>query len=963
MPPKGHPLLLASLLSVCFPTLLWLATHSKPVAAEPSQSMSRFTASNSARQEAVKAYRTLPLSFEANRGQTDGQVKFVARGEGYTLFLTPRAAVFSLRGYVKRTSENLDLCGESGAKVAVAYSPGQSENCNDESDAMRIELVGANAASEVAGVDELPGRNNYFVGNDPQKWRTNVPTYAKVRYRNVYPGIDLIFYGNQHELEHDFIVAPGANPRSITLGFDHAGKFEIDTAGDLVLRGSGGEVRLYKPLVYQESQHGRQTVAANYVLKGGWHVGFEIANYDRKRPLVIDPVLGYSTYLGGSGDDFGNAIALDASGMVYIAGQTASSDFPFTAGAYQTSLKGGSDDAFVAKFDPTKSGAASLIYSTYVGGSGTDRAFGIAVDPSTGVAYIAGDTNSTDFPTMNAYSSTFGGGNHDAFVTRLNAAGSTLLYSTYLGGSGDDHAFAIAADATGKAYATGTTSNNFPTTAANALQATQAGGGIFVDAFVAKIDTTLSGSPSLVYSSYLGGANGETDGYAIAADSAGHAYITGETFASTSFPITGSAFQPNLATVGQGDSGFDAFMTKLDTTQAGAASLIYSTYLGGANLDVGNGIAIDPGCAAACNVYVVGSTLSINFPTKNAFQAAPASAQQAFVTKFSSSGGVTYSTYLGGNTANGSEDLGFAIAADASGDAYVTGRTDSTNFPAFRSLQAMNGGGVGDAYLTKFDPSGKLLLSSYLGGNGQDRGFGIALDGAAVLGVYITGITNSTNFPTSAGAYQAQVKSGFDAFLTKVDDSEPDFGLVVVNATGTSICAANDSGCSMAVSQGGTATYNLEVVPFNGFNGAVAIGCSGTPTLTTCNPPASVTSNNYQFSVNVVTKPRSSNVLRFPRPGSTRIRQLMFPAAVLILGALVVGIFTVRRARWIFSATTAVVLISLLSACGGGGGGSGGGGGGNGGGGTIPGPYNFTITGNNQTINRTITLNLQVNKS
>ena len=522
-------------------------------------------------------------------------------------------------------------------------------------------------------------------------------------------------------------------------------------------------------MVYQESQRGRQTVAANYLLKGGGLVGFEIANYDRDRPLVIDPVLGYSTYLGGSSDDYGSAIALDASGKVYIAGQTASADFPFTAGAYQTSFKGGSDDAFVAKFDPTKSGAASLIYSTYVGGSGTDRAFGIAVNPSTGVAYVAGDTDSTDFPTMNAYSTTFGGGNHDAFVTQLNPAGSALLYSTYLGGTGDDHAFGIAADATGKAYATGTTSNDFPTTADNALQATQAGGGIYVDAFVAKIDTTLSGSPSLVYSSYLGGANGETDGYAIAADSAGQTYITGETFASTSFPITGSAFQPSLATAGQGNSGFDAFMTKLDTTRAGAASLLYSTYLGGSHLDVGNGIAIDPGCAAACNVYVVGSTLAINFPTQNAFQKAPASAQQAFVTKFNSSGGVTYSTYLGGNTANGSEDLGFAIAADASGDAYVTGRTDSTNFPVFRSFQGINGGGVGDAYLTIFDPSGKLLLSSYLGGNGQDRGFGIALDGAAIPGVYITGISNSTNFPTSASAYQAQVKSGFDAFLTKVD--------------------------------------------------------------------------------------------------------------------------------------------------------------------------------------------------
>ena len=957
---KGHSLLIVSLLGIGFATLHWRLTA--PVAAGPGQATSPYTASSSGRQEeVVMAYRNLPLSFEANRGQTDNQVKFIARGEGYTLFLTPRGAVFSLRWFVKRASEDSDLCGGSGAKVVRTHSRGKHDNCSYESDAMRIEFVNASTASEIAGVDELSGRSNYFVGNDPKKWRTDVPTFAKVRYRDLYPGIDLIFYGNQHQLEHDFIVAPGANPRAVTLGFHHAGKFKIDTGGNLVLKGSGGEVRLYKPLVYQEGQHGRQTVAATYVLKGDSHVGFEIANYDRKKPLVIDPVLGYSSYLGGSGDDYGNAIALDGGGKVYIAGQTVSSDFPFTAGVYQASFKGGSDDAFVAKFDPTKSGTASLIYSTYLGGSGTDRAFGIAVDSSTGIAYVAGDTNSTDFPTMSAYSFAFGGGNHDAFVTKLNAAGSALLYSTYLGGSGDDHAFSVAADTTGKVYATGTTSNNFPTTPGNALQPTQEGKGIYIDAFVAKIDTTQSGSPSLVYSSYLGGSNGETDGYAIAADSAGHAYIAGETFAATNFPITAGAFQPSLATTGQGNSGFDAFMSKLDTSQAGAASLVYSTYLGGGNLDVGNGIAIDPGCAAACNVYVVGSTLSINFPTKNAFQAAPASAQQAFVTKFDSSGGVTYSTYLGGNTANGSEDLGFAIAADSSGDAYVTGRTDSTNFPVFRPFQPASDGGVGDAYVTKFDPSGKLSLSSYLGGNAQDRGFGIALDGAAVPGVYITGTTNSTNFPTSAGAYQAQVKGGFDAFLTKVDDSAADFGLVVMGANGTSICAANDSGCSMAVSQGGTATYNLEVVPFNGFNGTVGISCTGTPALTTCNPPTSVTSANYQFSVNVVTTPRSSNLLRFPGVGSTRLQQSVFAAAVLSLCAVVMSFWVARRTHWMYVAATAVVFIGVLSACGGGGGG--GGGGGHGGGGTIPGPYSFTITGDNQSINRTITLSLQVNRS
>ena len=445
------------------------------------------------------AYSQLPLHFEANQGQTDAQVQFLVRGRSYSLFLTSTEAVLALTNRDKEgaeTSTPPHLSQSSDARLQTL----------DPRLVLRLQLVGANPNPQVRGLEELPGKLNYFLGNDPTRWRTNLPTYTKVKYQNVYPGVDLVYYGNQGQLEYDFVVAPGADPQAIQLTFEGADNLEVDVRGDLILQTAGGELRLHKPRVYQEIDGVQHEVSGSYVLLGtpapntqppAPAAGFAVAAYDPSRPLVIDPVLAYSTYLGGNDDDWGRGIAVDAAGNVYVTGQTYSTDFPILS-PFQPAA-GGSYDTFVTKLDATGS---TLLYSTYLGGSGGDRSQGIAVDAA-GNAYVTGQTYSTDFPTRNPFQAAFGGGS-DAFVTKLDAAGSTLLYSTYLGGSDDERGHSIAVDAAGNAYVTGQThSTDFPT-----LHPFQpAFGGGFFDAFVTKLDAAGS---TLRYSTYLGGSGGES---------------------------------------------------------------------------------------------------------------------------------------------------------------------------------------------------------------------------------------------------------------------------------------------------------------------------------------------------------------------------------------------------------------------------------------------------------------------
>ncbi len=703
----------------------------------------------------------LPLSFEANRGQTDSQVKFLARGRGYTLFLTAEEAVLSLR------------------------SAGP----------LRMRLVGAHPRPATVGEQELPGKSHYFIGNDPQKWRTNVPNYAAVRYRQVYPGVDLVYYGNEGQLEHDFVVAPGASPRAIRLRVEGADQVSLEENGDLRLLLAGRELRLLRPVIYQQEGAERRQIGGGYVLRARHEVGFQVGEYDRQKPLVIDPiVLSYSSFLGGNLDDEGNAIAVDSAGNAYVTGSTNSLNFP-VRGAFQGTKPNTPEvpDVFVAKVNPAGN---ALVYSTFLGGpgdnthNGNSTGYAIAVD-SSGAAYVAGETSTAKFPVQNAAQGAIGGVAPDAFVAKLNPAGSALAYSTYLGGNGDDYARGIALDSQGNAYVIGEThSTDFPTL--NAFRSTHgsAADPRFPDTSVTK----LNPAGALAYSTYLG----KSTGRAIAVDSAGSAYVTGEVTdaallgTSDLFPTTPGAFKT------QTSGGVETFVTKLNSQ---GNALAYSTVLGESNAYA---IAVD----SAGNAYVTGHTPNPQFPTTpNAFQRTFAGGpgfRDAFVTKLNPTGSaLVYSTFLGGNN----EDAGRAIAVDSVGFAWVTGFTRSTNFPVSGAFQQTFGGGTcgkpgetpvacSDVFITELNASGTaLVVSTFFGGNNEDEGHGIAVDSVGYP--YVTGFTRSANFPTR-NPFQAEFGGpagpppGTDAFVVKM--IEPP----IINPGGTVNGASFASGGAVA---------------------------------------------------------------------------------------------------------------------------------------------------------------------
>lgn len=660
-----------------------------------------------------------PLSFEPNRGQTDRPVDFLAHASGYTLFLSRAEAVTAL---------------QNGAAV-------------------RMRPVGANGSAPAQALESQPSKSNYFIGSVPRHWYTNIPNYAKIRYRNVYAGIDLIYHGNQRQLEYDFVVKPGADPRRILLEFLGATKAELDQSGDLVMHTAAGDLRWHKPVAYQEINGGRKLVGCDYLRKGG-RLGFRLAAYDKDKPLIIDPELEYSTYLGGSGYDQAFGVAVDADGSAYVTGNTSSANFP-VKNSYQGTLKTQYGNAFVTKFDSV----GKLVYSTYLGGSGDapfgtdgDFGFGIAVDRG-GNAYVTGLTYSPDFPTKNAYQQEPKNNdyNGNAFVTKLGASGSDLVYSTYLGGSGSQEGSGIAVDRHGSAYVAGeTTSSDFPLK--NAFQPVQNG---LYDGFLTKFDPS---GEALIYSTFLGGS-GEDGIFGVALDDAENAYVTGFT-QSLDFP-TKNAFQIDL-------KGFqDAFVAKFD---AAGTALVYSTYLGGSDNSLNSpgdfGFAIAVG--KHNDAYVTGYTGSSDFPTKNAFQdELKSSYSDAFVTKFGPGGALVYSTYLGGSGGYPG-DGGYGIAVDKAGRAYVTGITVSTDFPIKDAFQTSNRAPKsGNAFVTEFDVDGDALVySSYLGGSVFDTASGIALDKHG--DAYVVGLTFSADFPVTNNAFQPVFGGYADAFVTKI---------------------------------------------------------------------------------------------------------------------------------------------------------------------------------------------------
>jgi hypothetical protein len=748
----------------------------------------------------LASYGELPLSFEVNRGQTAAPVNYLARGSGYTLFLSA-------------TQATLGLTQQPAHKGASSVE-----------DVLRLGLVGANPAAAVVGLDRLPGVSNYFLGNEPSKWLTNVPNYGEVAYQNVYPGVNLVYYGNQGQLEYDFVLAPGADAGAIRLSVQGAQSVRLDAQGDLVLHTAGGDVVQHAPVVYQNIGGQRQAVAGRFVLEGNGQVGFRVGAYDRSAPLVIDPVLVYSTYLGGSGNDSAAGIAVDSAGNAYITGSTNSTNFP-TVGALQTTPSG----RFVSKLNAS---GTALVYSTYLGGTGNDsgNVTGIAVD-SAGDAYVTGSTTATNFPTTpGAYQTSLGQATGSAFVTKLNATGSALAYSTYLHGgspypqSSDSWATSIAVDGAGDAYVTGSTfDTSFPTTP-NAFQSGNPASGFYGNAgFVTKLNA--SGS-ALVYSTYLGGNNYNIDGFAtnigqaIAVDGAGDAYVTGTTYA-LDFPTTSGAFQPTNTS---GWYNGLAFVTELNPS---GTALVYSTYLGGyaGNGDAGNAIAVD----ASGSAYVTGYNFDQDFPTTpgafQTFQSGPS----AFVTKLNPSGSaLAYSTCLGGGPNAGT---GYAIAVDSSGNAYVAGETGSTSFPTRNALQGY--GGNGDAFVSELNASGSaLLFSTYLGGSGGDSASSIALDSAG--NIYVTGGTTSTNFPTTPGAYQTAYSgsgSTSDAFVARINPTASSPSLAV---------AGYPSPTTAGVS------HTFTVTALNA-DGTVNTGYTGTVHFSSSDPKA-VLPANYTFT-------------------------------------------------------------------------------------------------------------------
>ena len=620
-----------------------------------------------------------------------------------------------------------------GAGLTAVFSPGEVR-FQAKGRMVRVEFGGAAAEPRLEGLKPLAAHVNFLRGPE-QEWRLDVPLYGAVRYGELYPGIDLIYTGAGPHLKSEFHVAPGADFRRIAIRYRNAGTPQLLESGDLVVTLNGKQLREPSPVAYQEIGGRRVSVEAQFALAADGAVGFRLGEYDASEMLVIDPVMSYSTLLGGSSGDEALGLAVDPGGSVYLTGFTESYDFP-TVNPEQ-GISGGGNDAFIAKLNPSGSG---LVYCTYLGGWGDDRGYGIAVD-ATGAAYVAGSTTSPSFPVKYAMQSKLLG-SRNAFLAKLSPAGNSLTFSTFLGGSGSDVANGIALDSSGSAYLVGdTTSSNFPATG---WQKTNRGS---QDAFVAKFSTDGS---RLIYSTFLGGS-GTDHGAAIAVDPSGAAYVTGSTF-SFDFPMA-NAYQSLIG------GGQDAFVARVASD---GNSLLFSTYLGGSGGTVmypeaGQAIALD----SLGNAYVAGVTSSSNFPVSGAAQSALDGALDAFVTKFGAAGTLIYSTYLGGSGV----DFGNAIAVDAAGEAYIAGYTYSTDLPVTANALQSAIGGDCDAFLAKLSASGgSLQYLSYLGGNSSDTATAAALDGSGA--VYLAGWTLSTNFPVLNG-YQSINAGNFGAWVAK----------------------------------------------------------------------------------------------------------------------------------------------------------------------------------------------------
>jgi len=726
----------------------------------------------------------VPVAFEANVGQTDESVRFLARGVGHSLFLTDGAAILDLRG--PRTTDD----------------EGRERQTND---VLRLRFAGANPDVSVVGQGELETKSNYFKGSDPAGWHTDVSNYGAVRYRSLYDGVDLVWKPSEmsgRQLQFDYRLRAGASADVIALDLDGASSVRLAESGDLVVGLTQGDVTLLKPVLYQERGGGREYVQGGYRLLGGNRVGFDVGDYDPTRELVLDPTISWGTYLGGTGDEWAEDIAADPAGNVYVVGTTGSSDFPTTTGTHQ-----GGADIFVTKL---AADGRSALYSAYVGGTSDDLGYGIAVDGA-GVAYVTGATTSDDFPLVGAFDTTLapphGPIQQDAVIAALSSAGNALAYASYLGGPGGvDVGYGVAIDSAGAAYVVGTTLSetvddlgnalfDFPTV--NAYQGTPGGG--TSEAFLAKV---APGGGGLVYSTYYGGGGshvaGEDEGRGVAVTAAGEAVITGWTNA-PNLPVSG-AVQGSL---GGGD---DAFVARFDASGSG---LVWATYLGGSSGDRGHGVALD----RDANVYVAGEAASSGFPTRNAYQSGYGGSTDAFLTKLKADGTtVVYSTFLGGSGA----DAAYGVAVDGAGRAWVAGYTTGS-FTTVDQIQSHGGGD--DAFVAGYNATGTLTFATYLGGSATDRANALALDryGDPV----VAGSTASGNFPTVDPLYGSNA-GGTDAFVAKLNAAPWARVTTITNDTGSSASdqVTNDTTLHLL----GTATPSATVTLYREDLGRTVIG-------------------------------------------------------------------------------------------------------------------------------------------
>ncbi len=683
----------------------------------------------------------MPLAFTQNNGQWDEQVLFRADAGLATVWITKEGVYYQ---FTRRIEEGSDWSADPEQFLPDKFG---LERDSVEQMVIKATFVEANINLSAAGEEVMEYKCNYFFGNDPAQWRTDVPNYSAVILKEIYPGIDLRYYGNgDGKLEYDFIVAPGADISWIQVQYEGANSVSVDQSGRLVVATDWTDVIEETPRVFQVVEGREIAIEGEYELLSDNTFGFHLGQgYDPSLPVVIDPVLSYSTYLGGGDSDESHGIAVDGSGCAYVIGWTQSSDFP-TQNPYDGSYNGGSD-VFVSKLSAAGNG---LVYSTYLGGGHIDRGYRIAVD-DLGCAYVTGYTWSSDFPTQNPYDGSHNG-NSDAFVTKLSAAGNGLVYSTYLGAicdQGSDGGMGIGIDGSGCAYVAGWTQcSDFPTQ--NPFDGSYNG---LYDVFVTKFSAAGN---DLVYSTYLGGVDND-DIWRIVVDGSGCAYVTGWT-ESSDFP-TQNPYDDSH------NGGRDVYVTKLS---AAGNNLIYSTYLGAGSKDEGWGLAVDgSGCA-----YVTGHTWSSDFPTLNAFDASYnvdsiTNYSDAFVAKLSSAGSdLVYSTYLGGEISDG----GYDVSVDRVGCAYVIGKTNSFDFPTLNAYDgSFNGDSntfLPDVFVTQLSVAGNgLVYSTYLGGESSEYGIGIAVDGSGCA--YVTGYTMSSDFPTQ-NPYDGSLNGYKDPFVTKL---------------------------------------------------------------------------------------------------------------------------------------------------------------------------------------------------